>query len=873
MLRLIIAASIALAGLSPSAAAESDRRAVAARRSAAVRIDGRLDERAWADAPAHGDFWQRDPKEGVAPRHRTEFRVLYDDDAIYIGVRAHDDRGDQIRALLHRRDQDSAADWVGVWIDSYHDRRTAFGFAINAANVQQDLLMYNDTAEDRSWDAVWTSATSIDGDGWSAEVRIPFGQLRFPTRANHQWGIQVMRYVGRDGEQTFWSPSPRNSTGFVSNFGVLDGLAGLAASRRLEALPYVTAGLHRVADAHTDPFHDAADPRAGFGIDVRYGLGSAATLTATINPDFGQVEADPSQVNLSANETYFAEKRPFFLEGTEIFQFGIGQGDGGGSSDTLFYSRRIGASPHGSLDGEWVDAPTGTTIYGAAKVSAKTDGGWSYGVLEAVTAEEEGTASLGGVHTRGVVEPLTSYGFATLRKDLREGKTALASAVTHVVRDLDGTGLEDELHDQAFTGGAAVDHKWGEDDGWNVSARLTGTYVHGSEEVLLTTQKKHAHLFQRPDATHVELDPTRTSLGGWGFVWSVGGRSGKHYRFSTGGDLRSPGFEANDLGFHTGADGIVQWLWAQYRDDEAGDLVNTWSSNLNAWIYGSHQPELHGYGGNVNLNATFGNFWFLGGGVNVERPLLDVGALRGGPALKSDPSVNGWLNVGSDGRKAVSFSGGANLWRNPSSDSFSGGVFGGVSIQARSNVELFLGPSYSKRSDHQQYVTEVADDAGMPHYVFAHIVQHTLGLTIRAAWTFTPDLSLQVYAQPFVASGAYDELKQAADTRAARWEDRFSVFRPTRIDRMDDAYVVDEDGDGATDFSFGVPDFNFRELRSNVVLRWQYRPGSTVYFIWSHGRADAVADGDLQLGRDLRGLSSAPGEHVVMVKANYWFGL
>lgn len=865
---------VCLATLSATAVAGSDRVAVASRRTEAVTIDGRLDERAWAAAAAHDNFWQREPKEGLTPRHRTEFRVLYDDHAIYVGIRAHDDDHEDIRALLHRRDQDSAADWVGVWLDSYHDRRTAFGFAINAAGVQQDLLMYNDVAEDRSWDAVWTSATSIDTDGWTAELRIPLGQLRFSASDRQQWGIQVMRHVGRDGEHSLWSPSPRSAAGFVSNFGVLDGLVGITPSRRLEVLPYVTAGLSRAADAGADPFHDAADPRGNVGIDVRYGLSSAATLTATINPDFGQVEADPSQVNLSANETYFAEKRPFFLDGAEIFQFGIGQGDGGGSTDTLFYSRRIGAAPHGSLDGDYVDAPTGTTIYGAGKVSAKTPSGWSYGLLEAVTAEETGTASLGGERMTGVVEPLTGYGFATVRKDLREGKTTTAAAITHVFRDLDGTGLEDELHDQAITGGGAFDHKWGEDDGWNVSARLTGTYVHGSEEAMLATQQRHAHLFQRPDADHVELDPERTSLGGWGFVWSVGGRSGKHYRFATGGDLRNPGFEANDLGFHNGADNAVQWVWLQRRDDEAGDLVNSWMTNFNGWIYGSHEPELAGYGGNVNLNATFTNFWFLGGGIAYEGALVDVGALRGGPALTAEPFVNGWVNVNSDGRKAVSFSGGANGFRNPGTDSNGVGVFGGITVQARSNIELFLGPSFDKRNEHQQYVTEVADDDGAPHYIFGHIVQHTLGLTIRGAWTFTPDLSLQVYAQPFIASGAYDELKQTTDTRAARWEDRFAPYRPTQIERTpDDVYLVDENVDGVVDYGFDAPDFNFRELRSNVVLRWQYRPGSTVFFIWSHGRSDAIVDGDLMLGRDLRGLARAPGEHVVMLKANYWFGL
>jgi hypothetical protein len=478
------------------------------------------------------------------------------------------------------------------------------------------------------------------------------------------------------------------------------------------------------------------------------------------------------------------------------------------------------------------------------------------------------------VRTTGVVEPLTSYSFGTVRKDLREGKTSTAAAITGVFRDLDGTGLEDELHDRAITGGAALDHKWGEDQGWNVFARFTGTHVHGSPEAIAETQQRFAHLYQRPDADHVELDPTRTSMGGWGFVWSVGGRSGKHYRFSTGGDLRSPGFEANDMGFHNGADNAVQWVWGQYRDDEAGDLVNNYAINVNGWIYGSHEPELDGYGGNTNFNVTFANFWFVNAGINREQVLIDVGALRGGPALKAEPNHNAWLNVNSDGRKAVSFSSGANLWRNPGTDSLSGSVFGGLSIQARSNVEVFVGPSYEKRNEHVQYIDEVEDMAGAPHYIFGHIVQHTLGLTLRGSWTFTPDLSLQVYAQPFIASGRYDELKQASDVMADDYEDRFAEYDGTQVVRTpDDVYEIDDDRDGVADYAIDVPDFNFRELRSNVVLRWQYRPGSTVFFIWSHGRADSIVQGDLDLSRDLRGLAKAPGEHVVMLKANYWFGL
>ncbi len=868
----VIAAAVLIGPALARAAPPLAPSARAVRRTGPVRVDGRLDDAAWQAAPAQGDFWQQAPKEGVAPTHRTEFRILYDDDALYVGFRAWDVDHRQIRPLLHRRDQASDADWVGIMLDSYHDRRTAFAFGINAAGVQRDVLLYDDVAEDQSWDAVWTGASAIDADGWTAELRIPLGQLRYASDGAQVWGIQAMRLVGRDGEQSLWSPSPRERRGFVSNFGQLEGLVGLQARRRLEILPYASAGLSAAADADVDPLRDPLDPRASAGLDVRVGLSSAMTLSATINPDFGQVEADPSQVNLTANETFFAEQRPFFVEGTEILRFGIGQGDGNGASDTLFYTRRIGAAPHRELDGDFVDSPAGTTIYGAAKVSGKTASGWSLGLLETVTAEEQGTAIDGaGRRTTAVVEPMTNYALGRVKKDLREGKTTLGAAVTHVARRLDATGLEDELHDHAITSGAELDHKFGKDDRWFLSTRLAGSWVHGSPDAILATQTQFRHLYQRPDAEHVEVDPTRTSLAGVAAVWSLGSQ-GKHWSYAVGGDGRTPGFEANDLGYHGGVDSYVQWGWAQYRQPDAGVHFLSWAVNTNVWGSATTGGELLGSGGSVDVSGQLLNFWNARVGVALENLALDPGALRGGPALRVDPFVNGWVGISSDGRKAVSVQANAGMARTPADDSFRGNVSGTVTVQARSNLELALGPSYAVGSNGTQYVDEVADLDGMAHHVFARIRQKTLALTVRGAWTFTPDLSLQVYAQPFIAAGAYEDLKQASDTHAASYQDRFAEYG-SELSRDGDTYHVDQDGDRAPDYSFGVPDFNLHELRSTVVLRWQYRPGSTVFFIWSHGRGAQLDDGHLELGRDLRGLADAPGAHAVMVKANFWLGL
>jgi len=870
---VILAVAGALGLPSPSEAADGIdqvRASHAVRRTKPIRIDGRLDEPAWAEVPATGDFWQRRPKEGAPIGQRTEFRIAYDDQAIYVGVRAFDSAPGEIRNLLHRRDQDSGADWVYVMLDSYGDKRTAFGFGLNAAGVQRDMLMYDDTNEDESWDAVWSGASHIDAEGWTAEYRIPLGQLRFSEDDARVWGVQFIRYVGRTGEQDLWSPTARTDQGFVSKFGSLDGLVGLRGGRRLEVLPYLSGGLGRMAHDDADPFHDAIDPRYGFGLDAKLGLTSAVTVAATINPDFGQVEADPSQVNLSANETYFAEKRPFFLEGTEIFQFSLDQSDNGPSA--LFYSRRIGAAPHAQLGGDYVDAPTGTTIYGAAKIAGKTADGWAFGLLDAVTAEEEATAVTGATRTTSIVEPLTNYALARVKKDLRGGKTTVGGAVTSVTRALDDTGLENALHDQAVTGGLGLTHRFGHDE-WSADARVVASWVHGSQEAIARTQRGFRHLYQRPDATHLDFDPTRTSLGGAGALWEVGRYGGTHWKFGVGGYLRTPGFEANDLGFHGPVDHLVQWSSAGYRDNLPGDHVLNWKVNVEAFAQTSLEPELVSVGGNANVNVQFSNFWSAWGGLGVDENRLDPGATRGGPALAQDRAAYGSGGFATDGRKAFSFETGGDFRRVSAADDLSTSVYANINIQARSNVELSIGPNYSANTSHDQYVDEVADDSGAPHYVFAHVAQETFGLFLRGAWTFTPELSLQLYAQPFVAAGAYDDFKQAAMTRARARDARFARYQRGQLSRtQDDRYVVDDDLDGAPDYAIGVPDFNFRALRANLVLRWQYLPGSTAFLIWSHGQSDAVTDGTFDLPTDLRALGHADGEDVVMVKVSYWLG-
>jgi len=850
-------------------AAADVQRARAVRRSGPITIDGHLDEAAWAAAPKQDGFTQRFPNDGARASFNTSFAILYDDEALYVGVWADDPDPSKVRRLLHRRDIDSTADWVAVGIDSYHDHRTAFAFLMNAAGVQRDMLIFDDQASDDTWDAVWTGDTALTDRGWTAEFRIPLNQLRFSGDDVQQWGFQVQRTVGRTQEQTTWSPWPRSGPEIVSKFGVVDGIDHLPENRRLEVLPYATGGVDVEPIEAGDPLNDHVSAKRNVGLDLKYGLGHAFTLSATINPDFGQVEADPSQVNLGPTELFFAEKRPFFLEGVDLFKLAIGNSDN--SVEGAFYSRRIGAVPAiPDVAYNFIENPTSTTIYGAAKLTGKTRSGWSIGVLDAVTGGES-TTLIDPNDQRMTLDlaSLTNYAVGRVKRDLRDGKTAIGISATAVDLDLGNSTLVSTLHDQAYTGGTQLQHRW-DDNAWSLDLRTVGSWVHGSKDAIALTQQDNVHLYQRPDARDVAFDPMRTSLSGFGATWLVG-RLGetKHWRFGSGGDLRTPGLELNDVGFQTSSDRIIPYVWGQYREDAPGDTLLNWQVNSDVFTVSNFEPRLLAYGLEYNASAQFTNYWQTSIGGNVNMNQWDPVALRGGPALRQDPGVQVYANITSDNRKPLWVSAnlkGGDVW---AQDSNFIGLDVGATIQARSNIDIYLGPSYFNRSDPMQYVAEADDTAGNPHYVFGRVHQTTASLTTRINWTFSPHLSLQLYAQPFIASARFSDYKDVNNPHADRFQDRFHLLQGKDYSITDATVNVDYGGS----YSFDRPDFDLRQVRSTMVLRWEYRPGSTVFAIWSHGQTSELADGRFQLARDTAGVFSAASQNIVMVKANYWIGL
>ncbi len=835
------------------------------------RVDGQLDDEAWALAPPIDGFVQRDPEEGAPASERTEARLLYDAEAIYIGIHAFDSEPERIFGLLTRRDEWSESDWLQVSLDSFGDHRTAFDFEVNPVGVKRDLYRFDDTGEDYSWDAVWDAATRIQEDGWCAEFRIPFSQLRFAAGEDRVWGIQLARQIVRRNELDLWKPIAKGNDRWVSEYAALGGIAGVNPPRRLELLPYTVGGSKIEPAEAGNPFATGRDYWGRIGLDLKYGVTSDLTLDATVNPDFGQVEVDPSVINLTEFETFFPEKRPFFLEGTDKFNWGLSVGDG--PSEPLFYSRRVGRSPQGDADGDYVDYPDNTTILGAAKLSGKTAGGVSLGVIEAVTQEEAARVRQeDGSRDRTVVEPLTNYMVVRVARDLRQGETAVGGIATATNRRIEGTGL-DWLHSSAYAAGADLRHRIN-DRGWTVRGKGALSHVRGAPDALIATQESSRRYFQRPDASHVRLDSSLTSMTG-GFATFELGKFAGQWRGTLNSQVRSPDFEINDLGFQRRADEIYNALWIGHQNYTPGRLFRRRNTNWNLLHKTNFGGEKLLLSGSVNANAEFTNYWSAWTGVNYDAETLHATALRGGPAMIRPPAYNVWAGFETDSRKPGSMTFDTWWWHQPEGHTWSTGAELAFYFRVASNVSASLGQSYQFLHDDWSYVSEEYA-LGAPQYVMARLVQHTCGLTGRMNWTLTPDLSLQAYASPFLSAGLYSDYRRVVAPRAKRYEDRFDYFGDPGSGRLTfdgETYSVDIDGDETGDIDISNPDFNFRQFRASLVLRWEYLPGSTLFLVYQHDRTDETSNGAFRPGADLGNLWDAAGAHTLLVKVSYWWSL
>ena len=839
-----------------------------------VAIDGRLDEAAWRAAPPYTRFLQRDPDEGQPASEKTELRLLYDDGALYVGARLFDREADLVGRRLSRRDDASDADRFAILLDPRRDRLTGVRFEVTAAGVQRDQVIFNDTWTDESWDAVWDSAVTVDGEGWTVEMRIPFSELRF-MRGDHQtWGVNALRFIARKNESDWLALVSKRESGLASRMATLTGLRGVEPRTPLVLVPYVAGSAESAPRDAADPFHDGTAWGGSAGLDLRRKIGAGFALDATVNPDFGQVEVDPAVVNLSDFETFFPERRPFFVEGAQIFDsFGRNGPNNyyyyNRSEPDLFYTRRIGRAPQGSVDAPWVDAPRTTTILGAAKLTGKTADGWSVGVLEALTGREEAAWQDGGDRGRRDVEPLTNHFVARAFRD--RGRAGFGGLLTSVARDVEDDALAAALARSATIAGLDGYVYLDEGRDWVVAGRVAASRVGGSREAIEALQLSSARYFQRPDRKSAVLDPERTSLGGWTGSVDVNRQSGT-VRVNASTWATSPGFDSNDLGFNPRSDrwgGHVAVQLQQPAPDgftrfRALTVAKSYSWNFD----GDKQADAVSFGARLRLR----NYWDLGLDGSYRWRGLDDRQTRGGPSMATARSWNGGLWGGTDGRKPVVGRAHAYLFRNEWG-SWQWETTAALEMRPSSAMSLSVGPSVTQAHRVAQWVAAQADAALAPdlggHYVFAGFDQRELALALRLSWIFSPRLSLQMYAQPLLSRADYSGFRELARARSFD----FVVYGPDEIQQnpATGEYVATP-GTGGTSVAFADPDFSFKSLRVNTVLRWEWRPGSALYAVWTQARENSEDPQDADVGRSLDVLLGSPATNVFEVKATFRLG-
>lgn len=839
-------------------------------------IDGQLTDQIWLEANKDGNYVQFEPHEGIAPTFDTEFAILHDADHLYVGIWAYDPHPDSISRRMSRRDQ-VEGDLVGVDFDSYHDHRTSFGFWVSASGVKFDRVMTGDgNTEDPSWDPNWEVRTAITDEGWTAEMKIPFSQLRFEHSSEGGWGLNMVRYVFRKQEVSIWQRIPKGSGGFVSYYGDMTGLNGIRPKKQMDITPYTVASAELFEAEEGNPFRSAGrDQSLNAGVDAKIGITHNLTLDLTVNPDFGQVEADPSQVNLTAYETFFEEKRPFFIEGRSILSLPLMIGDGDLANENLFYTRRIGRRPQGGTslsDGEYADYPSFTPILGAAKLTGKTEDGWSIGLLESLTGQENAAIS-GSLGDRSeVIEPLTNYFIGSLGRDFNEGNTVVKGLVTAVHRKTDGTGME-WLHRSAYTGGFDFTQFF-KNKTYILTVKTYFSQVNGSEEALLRTQQSSSHYFQRPDAPHLQVDSTRTSLFGNGGSLMFGQIGNSNLQYGAFMNWKTPGVELNDVGYIRSSDELLPILFASYRFYEPFSIFRTMRYNASFWSGFDWSGRYLGSGGNVNGHAQFTNFWSVGIGLNLETKGISNAMLRGGPSFKHPQGIRPWVYATTDSRKRLVFS--LNGFGGISAEQYNQSVGANLSISYRpwNVLQIMLEPNVMIQQNQLQYITQT-DYMDDPRYIFGTIDQKVIGMSLRMNLTITPDLTIQYWGQPFMAVGRYDEVKMITDPMAENYSDRYHTFSSEQIEcfRADGYCLVDENQDGTADYEVDFPDFNFKEFKSNLVARWEYKPGSVFYLVWSQGRNAVHGYGDLDFTRDMSHLYQVHPHNVFLIKFSYRFGL
>lgn len=828
------------------------------------KIDGVLDDKCWEEGDWAGNFIQWIPKEGGKPSQTTELKVLYDDKNVYVGIRAYDSEPEKIQFKAGRRDE-FEGDCVGVCFDSYHDHRTGFEFDVTAAGQKIDALLTNPWNADANWNAVWYTKVSHDKNGWYAEIEIPLSQLRYSADDAQIWGFHCWRWIGRLQEESDWERQSSTGPGMLYLFGELHGIKGLKKSKRFEIMPYTVSKITTFRKEPGNPFANKGRTiDASIGLDAKIGLTSNFTMDLTVNPDFGQVEADPSVMNLTAFETFFEEKRPFFLEGKNIFNFDV-------DDASVFYSRRIGQSLEFTPlinSGEFLKMPKNTTIYSAEKFSGKTSKGLTIGIIQSITANVKADISSPSGDRKEEVEPLTSYLVGRIQQDFNGGNTILGGIFTSTNRFSNNPNFNN-LNREAYTGGIDLLHQWKNKE-YFLDFKLIGSDIKGKPEALYRLQTSSARYYQRPDVNYLNLDSTITQLNGYGGKLKLGKGSKGLWRYSTEIDWRSPGLDLNDIGFMQVADIIKQANNISYFVNKPVSIFRTYTISfyeINNWNFGGNFLNS---AANLKYYCEFLNKWGGEASVNFTTKALNTYILRGGPAMFLPANWQGILNFHSDASRKASIGIGT-LFSKSYDDAYNSiTINSNVSYRPMNTLKFSLNINLSKNTDQLQYVS-TQDYNNQPRYILAEINQQTAGMTFRVDYNITPELSIQYYGSPFVTIGKYSNFKRVTNSRSENYNDRFSKFTNSVLNGEE--YKLFENSNSVVDYTINNPDFNFCQFRSNLVAKWEYKPGSSIYLVWSNEQTEYATPGVNNLLTAYSQIKKTYPNNLFLFKLNYWFSI
>jgi hypothetical protein len=833
--------------------------------AAAPSIDGNLADSIWESAEWATNFIEVNPDENTDPSEQTKFKILYDQKHLYIALKALDSEPETITNRLSRRDG-FVGDRINVLIDSYHDLRTGFLFTVTAAGVRGDeFITDNGNNIDASWNPIWSAKALIDNEGWTAEMKIPLSQLRFSNDPNQVWGLNVVRNYFKNNELSAWNRIPIGAAGWVSEAGKLKGLKNIKPQKQIEIQPFVVTKLDRYEAEAGNPYADGNDFNLNTGLDAKIGITNDLTLDVTINPDFGQVEADPAAINLDGFEIFNRDQRPFFVENKNIFDYRFAD-----NRNNLFFSRRIGRSPQVNIettDEAFVNQPQNTTILGAAKFSGKTKNGWSIGVLESMTSKEFTEISTNGNTSESLAEPFTNYLVGRVQKDFNKKNTFFGGMFTATNRFI--TPEVSELRKSAYSGGIDFTHQW-KNRAYFMEANIVMSHVQGSKEAIKLTQENLTHLFNRVDATHLEVDPNRTSLTGTGGRFGIGKVGGQHWNYNAEFKWVSPELELNDIGFLRSADEMIQYANLRYRSIKPTGVFRDFNVRFNQFSAFDFEGNYNRIQYQINGSASFLNNWEIDFGLAHKPRIFSNSILRGGPRWRFSKENFQFFFVGSDRRK--NFNGTIGLIHSQAKENnFSLLKFESeLNYQPTNAFNISLSPEYSISKNQTQYVTQ-SDYNSDSRYVLGTIDNHTLTASVRLDYTINPNLSIQYYGQPFISRGRYKDFKYVTNPVAERLTERFQLYDYNQINLSGNDFQVDENRDGTMDYSFSNPDFSYVQFNSNLVLRWEYIPGSELFLVWSQGVKSSVSSSDGLFEGFETGILDERPQNIFLLKATYRF--